>query len=188
MTTFHQYFTVATKGVGTRNRPSSPLQLGVSDPDKILKTASMIRRSHSSPVLCNLDQLDISSPFSILKGEEQESSWLKPTIPITTFQVLNDPQSFKKVKTISHGRIPLFHLKVGKTPFQPSSSQIFKSSKPINLKMAAQNQALDMMDQMVAARYAPLVLPQPLNALFGGDYQKYLCRFNGQGETTTKER
>ena len=31
--------------------------------------------------------------------------------------------------------------------------------------MAAQQKPLDMMDSMVAARYAPLVLPQPLNAL-----------------------
>ena len=53
--------------------------------------------------------------------------------------------------------------------------------------MAAQNQPLDMMDRMVAARYAPLVLPQPLNALRGGDYQKYLTRFNGQGETIAEE-
>ena len=54
--------------------------------------------------------------------------------------------------------------------------------------MAAQQQPpLDMMDGMVAARYAPLVLPQPLNALPQGDYQKYLPRFNGQGETTTVE-
>ena len=53
--------------------------------------------------------------------------------------------------------------------------------------MAAQNQPLDMMDSMVAARYAPLVLPQPLNALPGGDYHKYLRRFNGQGETTAEE-
>ena len=40
---------------------------------------------------------------------------------------------------------------------------------------------------MVEARYAPLVFPQPLNALLGGDYQKYLPRFNGQGETTAKD-
>ena len=52
--------------------------------------------------------------------------------------------------------------------------------------MAAQ-QPLDMMDRMVAARYAPLFLPQPLNSLPGGDYQKYLPRFNGQGETIAEE-
>ena len=53
--------------------------------------------------------------------------------------------------------------------------------------MAAQQPPLDMMDRMVEARYAPLILPQPLNALPGGDYQKYLPRFNRQGETPTKE-
>ena len=52
--------------------------------------------------------------------------------------------------------------------------------------MAVQ-QPLDMMDRMVATRYAPLVLHQPLNSLPGGDYQKYLPRFNGQGETTPEE-
>ena len=97
---------------------------------------------------------------------------MKPIIPINNFQVFTDPQSFKKAKTISPGKIILSHLKVGKTPFQPSSSQVFPSPKPVNLKMAAQNQPLDMMDQMVAARYAPLVFPQPLNALPRGDYQK----------------
>ena len=53
--------------------------------------------------------------------------------------------------------------------------------------MASQNQPLDMMDRMVAARYAPLVLPQPLIALPSGYYQKYLPRFNGQGETIAEE-
>ena len=52
--------------------------------------------------------------------------------------------------------------------------------------MAVQ-QPLDMMDRMVATRYAPLILPQPLNALPGGYYQKYFPRLNGQGENTTEE-
>ena len=30
-------------------------------------------------------------------------------------------------------------------------------------------------------------MPQPLHALPGGYYQKYLPRFNGQGEVTSKE-
>ena len=44
-----------------------------------------------------------------------------------------------------------------------------------------------MMGQIVEARYAPLVLPHPMNALPGDDYQKNLPRFNGQGETTAEE-
>ena len=130
---------MATKGVGTRSRPSSPLQLGISDLEQILKTARKIKKSQSSPALCNPDQLDISSPFSILKEEEQDSSWLKATIPLSNFQVFTNPQSFKKEKIISPRKIPLFHLKVGKNLFQPSSSQVFPSPKPVNLKMAAQN-------------------------------------------------
>ena len=39
-------------------------------------------------------------------------------------------------------------------------------------------QPMDYMDRIVAARYAPLVMPQPLHALSGGDYQKYLPSFN----------
>ena len=40
---------------------------------------------------------------------------------------------------------------------------------------------------MIAARYAPLVLTPPLNALRGGDYQKYMPRFDGQGDATAEE-
>ena len=53
--------------------------------------------------------------------------------------------------------------------------------------MMAVQHPLNMMDRMVAARYPPLVLSQPLNSLPGGDYHKYLPRFNGQGEITAKE-
>ena len=40
---------------------------------------------------------------------------------------------------------------------------------------------------MVVARYDPLVLPHPLNTLFGGDCLKYISRFNGLSETSTEE-
>ena len=116
-------------------------------------------------------------------------SWSIPTLPVSSFQVFTEPQSFKKEKTQSPGNIPLFQFKTSKSPFQPSSSLVnkhFPSPNPSNFTMATQ-QPLDMMDRMVATRYAPLVLSQPLNALPGGDYQKYLPRFNGQGETTAKE-
>ena len=50
-----------------------------------------------------------------------------------------------------------------------------------------ESQPPNKMDAIVAARYAPLVLPHPLKALPGGDYHKYIPRFNGQGEITTEE-
>ena len=130
---------MATRGIGTRNRPISPLQLGVLDPEQILKAARKIRRSQSLPALCDPDQLDDSSPSFVLRKEEENSPWLKPIIPISNFQFFTDPQSFKKDKTASPGKIPLFHLKVGKTHFQPCSSKIPPSTKSVILKMAAQN-------------------------------------------------
>ena len=88
---FTKQFTVATKGVGTRSRPNSPLHLGVSDPEQILKTTRKIKRSHSSPALCNPDQTDLVSPFSFAKEEEQDSSWLKSTILVSNFQIFTGP-------------------------------------------------------------------------------------------------
>ena len=147
---------MATRGVGNRNIPTSPLQLGVADPERLFKTARKIRRSQSLPALCDPDQLGGSSHSAVL-GKEEASPWLKPIIPNSSFQVFTNPQSFIKAKTASPGKIPLFQLKVGKNPFQPSSSQTSSSSKSISPKMASQNQPIDMMDRMVAARYAPLV-------------------------------
>ena len=146
------------------------MQLGVTDPEQILKTTRKIRRYHSLPSLCDPDQLDGSLPSSVLRKEEENSPWLKPIFPDSSFQVFTDPQSFRKAKTTSPGKIPLFQLKLGKNSFQPSSSQTSSSPKSVSPRMASQNQPIDMMDQMVAARYAPLVFPHPLNAFPGGDY------------------
>jgi hypothetical protein len=44
-----------------------------------------------------------------------------------------------------------------------------------------------MMDEILAARYAPLFLPQPMNALPTTDYLKYMPQFTGEGDVTAKE-
>jgi hypothetical protein len=43
------------------------------------------------------------------------------------------------------------------------------------------------MDAIVAARYAPLVLPHPMNPLPAGDYLKYMPKFTGEGDITAEE-
>ena len=43
------------------------------------------------------------------------------------------------------------------------------------------------MEMIVAARYVPLVLHQPLNPLPPGDYLKYLPKFTGEGTGLTTE-
>ena len=130
---------MASRGVGTRNRPTSPLQLGVIDPEQILRIARKIRKSQSLPSLSDPEQLDGSLASSVSKKEEETSPWVKPTIPDSSFQIFTNPQSFIKAKTASPGKILLFQLKVGKNPFQSSSSQTSSSSKSVSPKMVAQN-------------------------------------------------
>jgi hypothetical protein len=43
------------------------------------------------------------------------------------------------------------------------------------------------MDAIVAARYAPLVLPQPMNALPASVYLKKLPKFTGEGDVIAEE-
>ena len=40
---------------------------------------------------------------------------------------------------------------------------------------------------IMAARYAPLVLPNPMNALPQGDYLKYLPKYTGEGNEVSVE-
>ena len=121
--------------------------------------------------------------------EKQNISWLVPSTLVETFHILTNPLSSKKINIEVPGKIPLFQLKPCKLPFLPSPSKVshpFSSPNQSIFKMVGQ-QPLDMMDRMVATRYAPLVLSHPINSLPGGDYQKYLPRFNGQDETTAEE-
>jgi hypothetical protein len=53
--------------------------------------------------------------------------------------------------------------------------------------MAGSNPPRNIMDAIVAARYAPLVLPQPMNALPAGDYLKYMPKFTGEEDITVEE-
>jgi hypothetical protein len=53
--------------------------------------------------------------------------------------------------------------------------------------MAGANPPPNRMDAIVAARYAPLILPHPVNPLPAGDYLKYMPKFTGEGDITTEE-
>jgi uncharacterized small protein (DUF1192 family) len=61
------------------------------------------------------------------------------------------------------------------------------SSPQPTIPMAGVNPPPNRMDAIVAARYAPLVLPHPMNPLPTGDYLKYMPKFSGEGDITTEE-
>jgi len=80
-------------------------------------------------------------------------------------------------------------------PFPPGSSLSVspartpsppRSPRPI-IPMAGANPPRNRMDAIVAARYAPLVLPQPMNAFPAGDYLKYMPKFTGEEDITVEE-
>ena len=72
-------------------------------------------------------------------------------------------------------------------PVAPSRTLSPPSSPPPNIPMAGANPPLNRMDAIVAARYAPLVLPHPMNPLPARDYLKYMPKFTGEGDITAEE-
>jgi hypothetical protein len=61
------------------------------------------------------------------------------------------------------------------------------SSPPPNTPMAGENPPMTRMEAIIAARYAPLVLPHPLNSLLVDGYLKQLPKFTGEGNITVEE-
>jgi hypothetical protein len=72
-------------------------------------------------------------------------------------------------------------------PAPPSRTPSPPSSPPPNIPMAGANPPMTRMEAIIAARYAPLVLPQPPNALPADGYLKQLPKFTGEGDITAEE-
>jgi hypothetical protein len=87
----------------------------------------------------------------------------------------------KPTETYSHPSSP---PKVH-TPPSPHTSQ--PSSPPKSPTPVVHTMVVNRMDAIIAARYAPLVLPQVLSAFPTGYYMKYFPRFNGEGDVTVEE-
>jgi ribonuclease HI len=72
-------------------------------------------------------------------------------------------------------------------PSSPVHTPSPPSSPPLHIPMAGANPPQNKMDAIVAARYAPLVLPHPMNPLPAGDYLKYMPKFTREGDITAEE-
>jgi hypothetical protein len=62
-------------------------------------------------------------------------------------------------------------------PVLPIQTPSPPGSPTLHTPMAGVNSPRNIMDAIVAARYSPLVLPQPMNYLQAGDYLKYMAKF-----------
>ena len=72
------------------------------------------------------------------------------------------------------------NLHTVKSPSPPCSPRVQN-------KMEVVNPPTNRMDAIVATRYAPLVLPHPVNALPPGDYLKCMPKFTGEEDITYEE-
>jgi hypothetical protein len=72
-------------------------------------------------------------------------------------------------------------------PVSPIRTPSPHSSPPPIIPMEGANPRRNRMDAIVAARYASLVLPHPMNALPAGDYLKYMPKFTGEEDITAEE-
>jgi hypothetical protein len=75
----------------------------------------------------------------------------------------------------------------GSVPISPVRAPSPPNSPPPHIPMAGANPPGNRMDAIVAARYAPLVLPQSMNSLPTGDYLKYMPKFTREEDITVEE-
>jgi ribonuclease HI len=150
-----------------------------SSPSKLLE--SILHTHTHLPVLEEIIQ-DLSS-----KGEGNLASLLSRFYKASYFPSTSETALMNEVRrafisnsgNLSPPSSPPNHPS---PPLSPSSSS---SSSTIQVIMAGQTQT--RMEQILANRYAPLILPNPLSAMPTGDYQKYMPKFTGVGEYTTEE-
>jgi hypothetical protein len=108
-----------------------------------------------------------TTPPFVATATQREASAHSVPLALSLFSPLSPPRS-------SFPTSPLH------TPSPPRSP-------PPNIPMAGANPPPTRMDAIVAARYAPLILPHPMNPLPARDYLKYMPKFAGEGDITAEE-
>jgi hypothetical protein len=69
----------------------------------------------------------------------------------------------------------------------PVQSPSPHGSPTVHISMVGANLTRNRMDAIVATRYSPLVLPQPMNPLPVGDYLNYIPKFTGEEDIIVEE-
>jgi hypothetical protein len=140
------------------------------DSSPIRPTEGVLYTHTNLPVLEDILH-DLSS-----KGEENLALLLGQFYKASYFSSISENSAQGEV------RQPLcFNSIIPSSPSSPTSSVSESTPKTV---MAA---PLTRMEQILANRYAPLVLPNPLSSMPTGDYQKYMPKFTGAGDYTAEE-
>jgi hypothetical protein len=193
---------VASRGRHTRSTPQLPLATPEVDPEKIIKRRKTLQEGTLAAEPGNFDDfhhplietpvvvshIPITPPVgasrslnfgSFLVDFPSPSFTTPPPVIVVDFveretSIPSSPMDFSSNPL-------LFPFLPGNTPPPPPGSP------PAIIPMVGANPPRNRMDAIVAARYAPLILPQPMNALPVGDYLKYMPKFTGEEDITIEE-
>jgi hypothetical protein len=208
---------VASRGRHTRSNPHLPLVTPDEDLEAVRRKGKRAAKGVSADEKGNTPSPSVRTPLSDSQFPSRPSSEVSrflnfgsvpaefsPPGLVSEGEILVTPLSggftTPPLTTTAPQREPLaysspldFSLFSPSSPVRTSfsSSPVGTPSPPssplLNIPMAGVNPPPNRMDAIVAARYAPLVLPQPLNPLPAGDYLKYMPKFSGEGDITAEE-
>lgn len=123
-----------------------------------------------------IEQIHVESVASDTSSEEKLSEVHKAAYP------LGSPFSLSPKETLP----PTHHipLVLSVTPQFPT----FQTANTlVSTTAMAGPKALTKMERIIAARYGPLVLPTPLNAISTREYHKYMPKLTGTEGVTAEE-
>jgi hypothetical protein len=155
----------------------------LTDSNLIEKTSKTLERNYSSSSLESFhsqqkeDHLNIYTSLLFVEHLLQELS-AKGEVSLAR-QLANFYRASYHTSFPSEGSPPSHSLNVedSKKKLSPFSPLIIMGAPP----------PLTKMKQILAARYAPLILPNPVSAMPTGDYQKYMPKFIGEGDVSVEE-
>jgi hypothetical protein len=208
---------VASRGRHTRSNPHFPLATPKEDLEAVRRKGKRAAKEVSVDEKGNTPSPSVRTPFSDSQFPSRPSSKVSrflnfgsvpaefsPPGLVSEGEILVTPPSGgfttpPLITTVAQREAPVHSSPLDFSLFTPSSpvrtsfptSPVHTpyplSSPPFNVPMAGANPPQNIMDAIVTARYASLVLPHPMNPLPAGDYLKYMPKFTEEGDTTAEE-
>jgi hypothetical protein len=152
-----------------------------------------------SPPILGLEGESFDTPFSpkVVKRYLQERSLTLEYFPTSDFTIhppirvvsVIEGETFvtSSPSSLSPNTQAFPFSPISTSPVSPVLTPSPSSSPPVHIQMAGDNPPKTRMEAIIASRYAPLVLPQPLNSLPADGYLKQLPKFTGEGDVAAEE-
>jgi hypothetical protein len=135
-----------------------------------------------SPPIIGFKGESFDTPFSpeVVKCKERDLTLEDfPNPPHISVDAVVEGETFVPSSPLSSPPRNIVSVSHSSTP-SPLGSPL------VHIQMARDNHPKTRMEAIVASRYAPLVLPQSLNALPADGYLKQLPKFTGKGDITAE--